>query len=297
MKILLFLFSILSLQVKAWYELDQIKPQVAKHPITLNGKKIDIASYTYSYHKSAPLVTTVHGYLVNCHYLLPIHQFLYQNGFNIICFELPGLGQSGGARARISNFKDYQVFMNAIKEIAPDSPYLITHSTGAVGHLQNLFENKTLPYRHTIMITPLVRNYRYWWTKWAYAIGRFFISSVSRDQKRIFPSDQLTWMHQNDPFFYPKTPLSWVGQLIKWNTAIEKKSQINEISNLTLLYAGEDQVVDSVYNEAFLKVKLPKAEHLLYPEGSHYLFYQTGIKEKVFDLIKSRFQRIESLNN
>lgn len=289
MRYLLLLLSF-NLYATDWYQIKQAPMLHKKHTIDMNGKSQVVASYTYLVDSKAPTVTTVHGYLVNCHYLQSIHEFLTTNGFNVTCFELPGLGQSGGRKAFIEDFKDYRFFMNSLKKLSPNSNYLIVHSTGAVGLLDELFAGNTLPYKHTIMITPLVRNYKYWWTKVGHNIGRFIINGVSRNQEKEFESKELEWLHRNDPFFPKKTPLNWVGKLIKWNKKIENENPINNFLDLTFIYGSEDKIVDTPYNKSFLEKRLPKAQHIVIDGGTHYPFYDPKVKDKVLNLILTKLK-------
>lgn len=275
-----------------WYQIDDFPMKKNSTEFILTGKKYEIASYTYlplSSEKAS--VTTVHGYLVNCAYLAPIHRMLLESGYKVTCIEMAGLGQSEGERAQIDSFETYQEFISQLPKAAPDSQYLITHSTGAVGVFESLFSKKDLPYKQIILTTPLVRIRKYQFTKIIYYLGKYFIEGVSRDPKSAnYKSEKLNELHRNDPFWISETPVNWVGNLIEWNNKIEKNEIIAPNSNITILYGGSDQVVDTKYNNNFLEKRIPNATHILLEGGSHYPFWDPDLKEQYKKIILSKLQ-------
>ena len=276
-----------------WYNIDGHQLIKDSHSAKLGTKSFYLASYTYL-PKNKPIATvvTVHGYLVNCHYLLPIHEYLLKNNYKVVCVEMPGLGQSSGPRALIENFDVYQDFINELPKISPDPDYLIVHSTGAVGVLENLFEKKSMPYKHIFLIGPLVRNQKYVFTNWAYWIGKHFLTGISRDPKSAkYKSEKLNALHRADPYWINETPVAWIGKLIDWNKKIEKMQGQSNAKNITIFYGSEDRVVDTPYNSKFLKKKLPKADHQILKGASHYPFWDPNISQSLFKELEIKLKR------
>ncbi|MAZ47987.1 MAG: hypothetical protein CME65_05455 [Halobacteriovoraceae bacterium] len=275
-----------------WYQIDDFPMKKNSTEFILTGRKYQIASYTYlPLNAEKASVTTVHGYLVNCAYLAPIHRFLLESGYKVTCIEMAGLGQSEGERAKIASFKTYQEFISQLPKAAPDSKFLITHSTGAVGVFDSLFSKKKLPYKHIILTTPLVRIRKYQFTKIIYYLGRYFIDGVTRDPKSAdYKSEKLNELHRKDPFWISETPVSWVGNLIEWNNELEKNEMTAPQSNITIIYGGSDQVVDTEYNKNFLEKRIPNASHILLEGGSHYPFWDPDLQKKFKQIVLSKLQ-------
>lgn len=267
-----------------WYEVSGITPEFAQSEFKINKKTIKIASYRYIKNKNrkpSKTIITVHGYLVNCHYLLPIHEYLIERNYEIYCVELPGLGQSEGPRAQIADFKNYQEFINQLPLIT-SADYLLVHSTGAVGVIDNIIDDIKMPYEKIIMVTPLVRNYHYYLSKFAFYLGRFFIDSVPRTQKKSYPNKILNSIHAKDPYWINATPVSWVDKLIKWNSRLEKNNDVSNNDKLRVFYSENDTVVETNYNQSYLEKLLPKSKHHLLTSGTHYPFFDPEVSREFF---------------
>lgn len=281
--LLIFCFSNL-VSAQNWYEVSGINPEFKQTEFRIGKKKLSIASYHYLKNKNTPpkkTIITVHGYLVNCHYLLPIHEYLLERDFEIFCVELPGLGQSEGPRAQIADFKNYQEFINQLPLIS-SANYLLVHSTGAVGVIENIIDDIKMPYEKVFMITPLVRNYHYTLSKFAFYLGKTFIDSVPRTQAKTYPNKILNSIHANDPYWINATPVSWVDKLIKWNNRLEKKSLVSANDKFRVFYSENDTVVETSYNQVFLEKLIPKSKHHLLTSGTHYPFFDPEVSKEFF---------------
>lgn len=284
----------LSNDKEKWYSIEGHKLTQKKTPLELVGKSFNIASYTYE-PQSEPIasVTTVHGYLVNCHYLKPIHEVLLQNGYQVTCIEMPGLGQSDGKRADVPSFKTYKDFISKLKLIAPNSKYLVAHSTAAVGIFDHVFSNEALGYSHILLVAPLVRNYNFYFSKTAYYLGRYFMDGVSRDPSSAkYKNEALNIIHRKDPHWVSEIPVTWVGKYLDWNSEIEKTTKTYPTKNMTIVYGGDDKVVDTDFNSSFLKERLPNASHITYQGASHYPFWDTEVKDDFNQLMLKVFQSL-----
>ena len=270
-----------------WYNIDGHQVFSNSHLVNLGSKSFYLASYTYLPAKK-PKATfiTVHGYLVNCHYLKPIHEYLVKKEYKVVCIEMPGLGSSTGERAVVESFEIYQEYINLLPAIEPNPDYLLVHSTGAVGVLENLFEKKPMPYKHIFLVAPLVRSQSYGFIKFAHRFAKYFVDGFSRDPKDAnYKSEELNQLHHQDPYWVDRTPVSWIGHLIKWNNKLETEKSTAQNSNVSIFYGGDDGVVDTPYNSNYLKTRLPKAKHYTLKGASHYPFWDPKISNEFFTLM------------
>lgn len=291
MKYLLLFISLLliasHLYAGEWYHLGETPPIRKLHRLALNNQSVEIASYSYPQIESKKTLTTIHGYMANCHYLEPIHQFFWDHGYHIQCFELPGHGHSAGAAYEIDDFKTYHDLFKKIQTLLnpKHKNIFLAHSTGNVGVVTSLLRGEKSLFHHHYLVTPLVRNNYFLPTKYAHPLLSLFIEKYPRS-KRSFQT-KLDQYYQLDPFYRSYTPAKWIEALIQWNDKLAAKSSIQSVKNITIFWGEQDRVIDTKYNRSFLQKYLPQAKVYSYPEGDHFPHFNPKTRQSFFNTLRS----------
>jgi alpha-beta hydrolase superfamily lysophospholipase len=235
-------------------------------------------------------ILLLHGYYDHAGVLGPVINFLVEQGFHVLTFDLPGHGLSSGERAVVSDFSFYAESIRQVVHrhlFTSSLPiYTVAHSTGAgavVDYILNDHEMSLI--LKAVLICPLIRSYR--WE--AITLGIKPLKVFTQQLRRVFRNNSsdskfLRFVKQ-DPLQYDKVPLSWLEALIIWNESIKERTP-SPIPVL-ILQGNKDTTVDWRYNVGFLQEKFPNIDVELIRNGKHHLLNEEElIRDKVFSLIQ-----------
>ncbi|SMF41075.1 Lysophospholipase, alpha-beta hydrolase superfamily [Alteromonadaceae bacterium Bs31] len=249
---------------------------------------------------SKKLAVLAHGYLDNCGYLKPVNRWFLQQKFDVICVELPGHGNSSGARADID---DMLVYFDVYKSIFPklfEMDYqafvFFAHSAGNVGMTEYLLDQNPHQFDHIFMAAPLIRSKHWELSVFAYNAAHEFVSSVPRrTQHKDIPEYQALLKHDPSPIKW--SPLNWFASLQRWNTSLENDKRIAK-DKITVMFAEDDSVIDTEFNKAFIEKRFPNAEIHVFEGSDHMLHYEEeAIRDNFFKTIENRLkQTVENSN-
>lgn len=118
-----------------WFRVEKYKPHASlgqwkstfvKIPITYKNTTL------YAYSKKASTdkgqVLFLHGWSGRCDQFLELSEYLYQNGYSIVLFDLPAHGENSGNRSNIFEFA--QFLQNVNSEISLNNSFVVCHSAG-----------------------------------------------------------------------------------------------------------------------------------------------------------------------
>ncbi len=251
-----------------------------------------IAAHYWS-NENDKLAVVAHGYMDNCGYLKPVNRWFLQQGYDVICIELPGHGNSSGARADID---DMLVYLDVYTSIFPalfkmhyQGFVFFGHSTGNVGMVEYLLEGEAHAFDTVIFATPLIRSHMWDLSVFAYNTLGSFVSHVPRRKlHKDVPEYQALLKH--DPAPIKSSPLNWFASLQRWNTSLTSDTRLSQ-EPVTIIFAGEDSVIDTKYNQSFLQKHFPNASIHVFAGSDHMLHYeQAPIKSAFFSYIQQQLQ-------
>ncbi|GAE36410.1 alpha/beta hydrolase [Halalkalibacter akibai] len=236
---------------------------------------------------SIETVLLIHGYLDHAASLNKTINHLVKNGYEVICYDLPGHGLSSGERATITSFEDY---IKALKDLSDKllshlekRPLLVAHSTGALIALEFISENKHL-FAKVALIAPLFRPYL--WT--ASKVGLFITKPFSKKLKRIFQinshDQQYLTFTKRDPLQEKKLPVTWLYALQAWLKTLKLRRR-DDLSFL-MIQGNLDKTVDLKHGLKKVKYYYPKSKIILMDNGHHQLLNESRvIREQTFSIL------------
>jgi len=293
MKILIKLFLLTSTLMAAqmnYYIIDNT--EYSKTTLTLNGQRdvYEIALHKYSNTAQGNKhIFMVHGYLDNCAYSQPIIQKFLSLEYDVTCMELPGHGESSGARADIDHFDSYAIILDQVINSLNLSIYnknvFYAHSTGNSGMIDLLSNENSFQFDQYILAAPLIRSYLYRLS--SFAIGAFgsripFIPRKNKIKHNMIYKNIL----KHDPQPIKWLPMTWARRHIQWNNKMSR-TDFSSALKLNIIFGTHDRVIDSKYNEDFLKKRFPQSEIFkVNKSGHHFYFQKNKITKEFYSIIE-----------
>lgn len=284
-----FLIVLLLIQVKAFastfYKIDEARSyQPYFYNVTQgSGNDISIAAHLWS-NNQTKLVVMAHGYTDNCGYLKPIQRWYLQKGFDVVCLELPGHGESGGNRADVERIETYlEIYEQVLPQIYAlkyNEFIFYGHSTGNVGMIEYLLNGNSHQFKSMVMGTPLIRSFLWKLSRFGHdTLGRY----VRRLPKRPVSTSNPEYhkLEKLDPKPFRSVPLHWYSKLIEWNDKLESDSRVSN-EKFTIIFGSRDTVIDYNFNRSFMEEKFPEAKIEVITGSDHTLHYQEKIHTDQF---------------
>nr|WP_240795494.1 alpha/beta hydrolase [Aquibacillus halophilus] len=241
-------------------------------------------------------VFLLHGYLSHVGHLKHIIQYLNDNEYTVISYDLQGHGLSEGRPASIKNFADYVVTMEKLLNIAQEKMtgtfYLIGHSTGAAIAIDYILRHRDHLFKKVILVAPLIRSNHWHLSKFGLGMVRTlpFLTDVKRHYRKNSSNISYLNFTSKDPLQTNAIPLDWIGALVRWNKQIQKYRPTN--STTYIIQGNKDKTVDWKYNLEFMKNKFSHSQIVLVDNGRHELFNEAQqIREIVLTKIKQYLEK------
>lgn len=250
-----------------------------------------LAAHIYRTKDYKATIFVLHGYFDHFGQLNHLARYLFEKGYAVAAFDLPGHGLSQGRQGAIDDFSQYSRaltdFANLVKGQLKGPYHFVGHSTGAAAMLDYLLTTEDTIFDRVILAAPLVRCVGWKQTKIAYKQKIPFVKSVPR----VFcenSSDRefLDFVKNKDPLHTRKIPLKWVRALHKWNEKIEGLSGSSKA--VKVFQGTEDSTVDWKFNVGFIRKKFSNADITMIENARHELFNESvDIRTQVFSQINS----------
>lgn len=248
-----------------------------------SGNNVSIAAHLWSNNQSK-LVVMAHGYTDNCGYLKPIQRWYLQKGFDVVCLELPGHGESGGARADVERIETYlEIYEQVLPQIyaLKYSEFIFYgHSTGNVGMIEYLLNGNGHQFKTIVMGTPLIRSFLWKLSRFGHdTLGKYVRRLPKRPVSTSNPEYHRLEKLDTKPF--RSVPIHWYSELIKWNDKLLSDERTSD-ENLTVIFGSRDTVIDFKFNKTFMEQRFPNARIEIIPGSDHTLHYQKKIHTDQF---------------
>ncbi|SEG81958.1 alpha/beta hydrolase [Marinobacterium lutimaris] len=226
-------------------------------------------------------VLLVHGYTDHAGLSRPLLERLFQQGWNLVIYDLPGHGLSAGEPHDVDDFFRYTDQLAAlVRQLHAGLCHpltLIGHSTGGAIILTMLLRETGLSARELnppVLLAPLVRPTRWrsirfkyrWLSPWLKRVKRFYLTN-SHDP------EFLRFVQQEDPLQHPWIAVGWVGAMLTWINWVEVHGPSHW--RPLLIQGSEDTTVEWRHNLDVLRRLFPGAEQSLVEGARHHLINET----------------------
>jgi len=254
----------------------------------------------FNQESSKECVLLVHGYTDHAGLFRHVIEKLLKRGKSVFIFDFPGHGLSSGERSNIDNFDRYRKVLDSMINLLLEtqkennkSPVLnvIAQSMGAAVFMHWLLANKqTQELKTIILLAPLVRPLAWKQARWGYRLLSPFVSSI----KRVYSNNSqdksfLKFVRFQDPAQISRTPVKWVGAMLRWVKTFEQLS--GDETALWIIQGTQDKTVDWQYNLAHLKKKFSRVRIRFVEGAGHHLANEAEyLREKIFSFFDEAFE-------
>ena len=231
----------------------------------------------------------LHGYFDHSGLYGHLIRYCLQRQLQVVIFDQPGHGLSGGAVATIDNFDAYVAVFKAVRghveSSAPQPWHLFGQSMGGAVAMEYLlgagYTAANVPYRNIVLLAPLVRPYRWPVLRLVYyTLGQFIrqwprgIGGSSADE--AFNA----FLRDRDPLQAPAVVVQWIGAMAKWQRRFARHAPCDLAP--VVIQGGADKTVDAGYNLRLIgRLFRPVVHHV--PAAQHHLVNETAeLRAQVF---------------
>ncbi|GGB98211.1 hypothetical protein GCM10011352_25390 [Marinobacterium zhoushanense] len=243
-------------------------------------------------------VLLVHGYMDHAGLTRPLAEFLFQQGWDLVLYDLPGHGLSNGAPHAVDDFFHYaDQLAELIRQLLPGLQLpltLIGHSTGGAIITTMLLreaDSERWPLTRPVLLAPLLRpthwqsirrKYR-WLRPWLRRVRRVY-------QHNSHDRDFMTFIRRRDPLQHPWIPVRWIGAMLVWIGWIEQQAP-SPLQPL-IIQGTEDRTVEWQYNLGELRRLFPQGEQYLVESARHNLINEARRwRSQVFSRVLQLLER------
>lgn len=238
----------------------------------------DIAVQRWITESAVGTAILVHGYYDHVGLYKNLIDFCLGQNLNVVAFDLPGHGLSGGEQAVIANFQDYDAVFDALVEDVqssmPGCLFAFGQSTGGailINYLlKRAFSAADCPFDDVILLAPLVRPMGWRKGMLLHPVLSLFLKQMKRKHgNSSSDEDFLDFVRSQDPLQSLFLSVEWVGALIKWMRFIEAQPATDV--PMLIVQGDEDGTVDWRHNMKVLEEKFPQRELFVLEDGRHHL--------------------------
>lgn len=227
-----------------------------------------------------PLVLFVHGYLDHTATNRYAIEALLESGATVITLDLPGHGLSTGRRAYIDDFTRYGQVVELALAAIEETDLLgtqrlegltgIGHSTGASALLEHTARNDSR-FSRLVFAAPLIRVYAFQLLQaGADIVGQFVDQLPDRISGSTTNETYIEFAEEYDYLRISHTDLDWFQSYLVWEESLSEMTE--RTIPLLLVLAGDDTVIDSDYNEEFLRNLFSDIRVITIPDVRHSVF-------------------------
>lgn len=241
------------------------------------------------------MVWFLHGYTDHVGVSEHIIRWLLQQGYGVVCFDLPGHGLSSGIAGSIGSFDEYRDVLIKSLELAgeqlPGPRFGIGHSTGC-SVLLNLLGcyPQRQDFKKVILLAPLIRPHRWSITRWVFYVLRTFMPRITRGlNSSSHDQEFLDFIAYRDPLQFRHIPMAWMSAMDHWVNSFEEFSV--QSRPIYIVQGDNDQTVDYRYNIGVIEQKFDRTDIKIIAGGKHQLVnesvdYRQQVWDAIFDVLK-----------
>ena len=235
-------------------------------------------------------VLLVHGYMDHAGLSRPLLERLFQQGWDVVIYDLPGHGLSAGEPHDVDDFFRYTDQLAAlVRQLHAEISHpltLVGHSTGGAIVLTLLLRETGLTateLNRPVLLAPLVRpthwrsiRFKYrWLSPWLKRVKRIY-------QTNSHDPEFLRFIRASDPLQHPWISVGWIGSMLTWINWVEahKPSRWRPL----VIQGSEDSTVEWQHNLGVLARLFPDGEQSLIEGARHNLVNEADPwREPVFE--------------
>lgn len=277
---------------RRFYQLDAL---AAQHRIgTLDSGSYRLAVQYWLPEKPHGTALLAHGYFDHVGLYRHVIQFLLDNHFAVLAFDLPGHGLSTGARAVIHDFDEYGQAIHAVMEASankklPPITMGFGQSTGCAAWMNFCMAGFHHSLQKLVLFSPLLRPHH--WQPQGHALYlalRYFVRYIPRNFRDNSSNREfLQFCHYEDPLQPRFLTVAWVSAMKNW---LARFPEQHTITTPTLILQGEqDDTVDWRYNMPAILQKIPNAQLHYLAEARHHLANESANIRARIEQIVSQF--------
>ncbi len=274
------------------YNLAPLQSQYQLRVGLVKCEKYDLAVQYYTQQTtSLGTVVLVHGYMDHVGLYSRLMGCLLEQGWDVLCYDLPGHGLSSGSSYSIDSFSTYAAQLDIIlKSTQLKGPCVaLGQSTGGaiiLAHQKLVSQRLSAdPITQRILLAPLIRPAQYPLIRFKYSLLRFFLSRVRRFHgTNSHDAAFVRFIRSQDPLQKQWVTVNWIGAMLEWVELIEA-GQPQQI-DMTVIQGTADDTVDWQHNLSVLGRLFPPLRIELIEAGRHHLANE-GLpwRQQVFDKI------------
>ncbi len=260
----------------------------------------DLAVHSYTRADARGTVFVFHGYFDHAGLYGQLFDACLAAGFNVICWDLPGHGLSGGAPAAIGSFREYQKILSGMLarcEGRLSGPWVaVGQSTGGAILIDYLLSQghsrDSSAFSRVVLLAPLVRPTGWLPGRILYRLVRPFLDTWGRGfSHNSNDPDFLEFLRERDPLQARALSLDWVGALKDWVPRIENAAPVN--FPVTVVQGELDMTVAWRHNLRIIRNKFVRTREILLPHGRHHLVNETpAIQQQVFAAVQRELREL-----
>lgn len=239
-------------------------------------------------------VLVLHGYYDHVGIFDHVIEHLLARGFDVMAFDLPGHGLSGGEEAAIRDFSEYQYVLDAMlaglaqtRLVVPLS--VVAQSTGGAIIMEWLLRTRATressAFSAVVALAPLVRPVHWPLNRILYYVLSPFRRTIAR-KFAVNSHDEafLRFLRHEDPLQSRQLSVRWVGAMKNWIPRLEHATPCEY--PLAVVQGDEDGTVDWRHNLGVIRGKFPRADVTMVPTGRHQLANESpALRAQVFAAI------------
>ncbi|SFF86053.1 alpha/beta hydrolase [Neptunomonas qingdaonensis] len=274
------------------YKLAPLQSQYQLRVGLVKCEQVDLAVQYYTQQTtSRGTVVLIHGYMDHVGLYSRLMGCLLEQGWDVLCYDLPGHGLSSGSGYSIDHFSTYAAQLDIILQSTHlKGPCVaLGQSTGGaivLAHQQLVSQRLSVdPFSQRILLAPLIRPAQYPFIRLKYSLLRFFLRRVRRFHGINSHDDAFVhFIRSQDPLQKQWVAVNWIGAMLEWVELIEA-GQPQHI-DMTVIQGTADETVDWQHNLSVLGRLFPLLRVELIEAGRHHLANEgLAWRQQVFDKI------------
>jgi len=257
-----------------YYGLDRLAEDAGYSIGTMFLEGAELVVQHFRVKRAQGTVLVVHGFTDHAGIYVHLIRYLLARRWNVLIYDLPGHGLSGGEPLMVDEFGTYVRQLGGVmREHQRDlvqPMVLVGQSTGGAIAMTHQIVQPELPVARQILLAPLIRpnhmkliDIKYRWFSWM--LKRIHRTYTDNSADQAF----LDFVRRDDPLQYRSISVRWVGAMLEWVKWIEGV-QLQQASPL-VIQGTADQTVDWQHNLEVLRSLYSDPDIFMIEGARHHL--------------------------
>ncbi|WP_151705202.1 alpha/beta hydrolase [Nitrincola alkalilacustris] len=272
-----------------FYGLDQLAEDAGYSIGTLFLEGAELVVQHFRVQRPLGTVLVVHGFTDHAGIYVHLIRYLLARRWNVLIYDLPGHGLSGGEPLMVDEFGTYvrQLggLMRGYRRELVQPMVLLGQSTGGAIAMTHQIVQPDLPVARQILLAPLIRpnhmrliEVKYRWFSWM--LKRIHRTYTDNSADQAF----LDFVRREDPLQYRSISVRWIGAMLEWVKWIESVQQ--QQARPLVIQGTADQTVEWQHNLEVLRRIYTDPEIFMIESARHHLVNEAiPVRREVFGAI------------